>query len=235
MKEFFENLIIKACVISTLVALVSACSGHGDKGNNNMLQDVIIYSPCEQRTPLVRLSIPSNYLINDAEKGVGQVKAAYPDMVSFSSKSKARFYDENGKASKDTVRIFFQILKQNNLSEENVNVNDQGLYIFDKLQKFEDPILVDNPRYFIQSKFIKTYVKQAGAGAETYVITHNSGRIAVVNCVYKNICKGNTSWNGHVSVNYRFHRKHLPEIVELDTAVFKLFNSFNPKLLKTKE
>lgn len=202
-----------------------------------MIEEIILYSPDEEKKPLYKLSIPSDYVTYDAKKGTALVKAAYPGMVSFTPEIKHRFYDEDGTWGPDLVRIFFGLRSEYEGSDrELANRNDAGRFALESMSR----------QSLIGSRDISDSIKQPEKVKrvihpnekeyqKTYVINQENGRVSVIRCSYKTSCEGTTSWQGKIAITYQFTRENLENIVDLDKSVVNLFDTFNPTLLIDEE
>ncbi len=228
---------ITAWLAIFIMVFISACGKPECNECDVMIKKIILYSPGEEKKPLYKLTIPSDYVTNDAKDGTAMLKAAYPGMVSFSSDIKHRFYNEDGTWGPDLVRIFFGVRPEYiEDDKEFTNRNDLGRFVLEGLQKRTDIKSAVTPKSMKYSESIKTYINRKDESDKTFVVTHGSGgRISVIRCSYRTVCEGKTSWNGVISVSYKFTKNNLVNIVELDKSVYELFERFNPTLLIDEE
>lgn len=217
-------------------SIVSGCSNAEDNRSEEVIEEIILYSPDEEKRPIYKLSIPSDY-VNNAEKGTASVKAAYPGMVSFLPEIRHRFYEKDGTWGPDLVRVFFGLRPEYEGSDrEFTNRNDAGKFALESMAR----------QNLIESRDISDTIKQPEKVKrfiypnekdyqKTYVITQEDGRLSVIRCSYKTNCEGTTSWQGKIAITYQFTRENLENIVDLDKSVINLFDTFNPTLLIDEE
>lgn len=218
-------------LVLSMIGLIVACGNAENNEKKNMVEELILYSPEGEKKPLYKLSIPSNYIISDAEKGKALIKAAYPGMVGFSPEIKHRFHNEDGTWGPDLVRVFFSVQPDYDGDDrKNKNRNDTRRFYLESLLRRPEIKLIKTPENIFQKEKIKTYARHQDK-QKTYVITQESGRVSIITCPYENLCKGRTDWNGKFSISYSLSINHLENVVDLDKSLTELFNMFNPTSL----
>jgi hypothetical protein len=183
--------------------------------------------------PALRLEVPKGFLLHrDASSAL--LRAAYPGMVPYSRDLRGRFYDDRGLWSQDLV--FIRLGRQPSLpGDEDLafpNRNDLGRFVFvNSIQRRLRPAASSDP--LPASDRVTRYV--GPHEHDTRYVLEQEGRLGVVWCPFETRCKGKTTWEGVLYVDYHFGRTHFPEVLDLDRSIFALVSSFSPEPVGPEE
>lgn len=159
-----------------------------------------------------------------------EIKALYPGLRRFTPLLREVWYPKTGGTSFDVVKIFvrYSLDGQNNVTPAVVGRYEQGVkdgrYL--NIQPPEElSRKIPSIRYFRGAK-------DEEKNDEHYAFRQPDGRVVTIDCLYVNQCHSFSTWHGKLGIEYYFNRARVVEMAEIDSAVNKLIDSFQPTLIQ---
>ncbi len=181
--------------------------------------------------PYYHLQVAQGYLSSSVTQHSSLViEALYPTMEHFTKTRREAWYTKTPKGEwgqhvKDVLRIFLEY----GVTAE----NDEGAsrFRFVERQRDEKYLEIIPARKELAQKIptLRVYQGRQNAFGAHYVFRQADGRTVVVKC--DSICTGHTTWKSKLKIHYHFPEARLPEMTEVDLAVNRLIDSFQPTLI----
>jgi len=163
-----------------------------------------------------------------------EFKALYPKMDYFRPELRALWYEKNangkwGPEADDVLRIFVTYRD----SGGNDEVKETFNFIEKQLQQKQlEAATVPSRELAQRIPGLHFYRSAKNSDWFYYAFTSADGRKVVVTC--KLGCTGYTTWQNKLRIRYQFPENRLSEISEIDLAVNRLIDSFQPTLIEGK-
>jgi|GEM_PF-6435758 len=181
--------------------------------------------------PYFQMQVARGYLSSRVTQYTSfEFDALYPTMEHFSRSRIEAWYTKTpigrwGPHVKDVLRIFVEYRV--------TGENDEGAVFLNSLtqHKKKDIDLVTPPTELLQKiPTLHIYQNPKNTLDRHYVFRQPDGRTVVVMCGLG--CTGRTTWKGKLKLHYIFPEVRFSEMAEIDTAVNKLIDSFQPIQIK---
>jgi hypothetical protein len=233
------NLFLFFITLLLLGAPVSGCTKEEYDEAHYTKVHTIVLLPKETKDPnaappvppYYQLKVPRGYLSNDTTQHTSFVfEPLYPSMEHFTPARREAWYTKTpkgdwGQQVKDVLRIFVEYWTTIG--------NDEGALRVDSLERQREAgylEVVPAPKVITSAiPTLRVYQGRQNRLGTHYVFRQVDGRTVAVKCDME--CTGHTTWNSKLRVHYRFPEARLSQMAEIDLAVNRLLDSFNPILI----
>ena len=158
-------------------------------------------------------------------------RVIYPEMLPFSKKLKDRFYSTIGTIGTDRVDIRLTEYRAIPVIENSVkaSINDRGRFIKERRFLFDKNMTKAELSPKDPVNVYKYKSLNYGDDQAFYFFEDKNKKMTSISCIITPLCNATTTWQGKISISYRFNAVHLINIRDLDNKIHNLLNSFNPK------
>lgn len=158
-----------------------------------------------------------------------EFRALYPGMQRFTPSMREAWYPKSGGENFDVLKIVirFGVNDPSDITSSITHRYEQGL-------KNGNNIIVEPSLELIKKIPSIRYFREQQAGKQNYdryVFRQADGRTVTVDCLYVHLCHSFTTWKGKLEVEYYFNRSRFIEMADIDLAVNRLLDSFQPTLI----